>query len=108
MLPTVETTSVSKSRALFTAGTLSVERSERGEAVLGGQIFNDFWQSQKGWVRRLMAPPLTPAKDADVAAVTRIRVEEISLTRLSRTPGRKVIPLTDAQAKEIKRLALGE
>ena len=101
-MPTAETTP----RSLFRPVPPQAERSEKSERPLGRQIFTGRWLSQRMWVRRLMTPPLTAEKDADVAAVsvTTISPEEITLAKVSRTPGRVIVPLTDEQAEQIKRI----
>lgn len=106
-MPPAETTQAFSGPNAFTAPPESTERSERNKRARTRQTFSNVWQSQKDWVRLLITPPLT-VKDGDVAAVTKIKVEEISLRRLSRTPGRVVISVTDEQAAEIKRMAQGD
>ncbi len=106
-MPTAETTP----RSLFGPVAPPAEHSEKSERPLGRQVFTGGrWLSQKRWVRRLMAPPLRADEDADVAAVavTKIKADEITLAKVSRTPGRVVIPLTDEQAEQIKRISQGD
>ena len=71
-------------------------------------LLKDAWNTQSKVVRMLLAPPLSPVEDADVAAVTKIKHDEVTLARISRNPGRVVISLTDAQAEQIKRVVEDE
>lgn len=66
------------------------------------------WNTQSKVAQKMLAPPLSPAEDVDVAAVTKIKHDEVTLARISRTPGRVVISLTDAQAEQIKRVVEDE
>jgi len=103
-MPTPEPTLTPSDRGLFHSVRVPAERDENRERLFGWRGFTHAWESQFQWVRKLVAPPLSSA-DVDVAAVTRIRASEITLAKLSRTPGRVVISLTDEQAEQIKRIA---
>lgn len=103
-MPTAEPTLASSDRGLFRSVQVPAERDENRDRLFGWRGITHAWESQVQWVRQLVAPPLS-GMDADVAAVTRIRATEITLAKLSRTPGRVVISLTDEQAEQIKRTA---
>jgi hypothetical protein len=103
-MPIAEPTLAPNSHEPFRSTLVPAERDEKRDQLFGRRDVMDAWQSQVQWVRQLVAPPLFDS-DADVAAVTRIRASEITLARLSRTPGRVVISLTDDLAEQIKRVA---
>jgi hypothetical protein len=106
-MPTAETTPAFTDRGLFRSAGLPAESIERSDRLFGWRGLTKAWQSQNFSVRRLLAPPLS-ATDADVAAVTKIRHDEVTLARVSRTPGRVVISLSDEQAEQIKRITEGD
>lgn len=103
-MSTAEPTLAPCDRGLFRSVRAPAERDENHARLFGWRGFTPAWESQVQWVRQLVAPPLS-GTDADVAAVTRIRATEITLAKLSRTPGRVVISVTDEQAEQIKRTA---
>ena len=104
---TAETTPAFTDRVSFGSVGLPAESTERDDGLFGWRGLSKAWQSQTLSVRRLLAPPLS-AKDADVAAVTKIKQDEVTLARVSRTPGRVVIALSDEQAQQIKRVTEGD
>lgn len=107
-MPYAESTLQPTEQGLSRPSQLPVEPDESGDRLFGRRNFRAGWLSQNSWVRRLLAPPLSGSDDADVAAVTKIKANEITLDRMSRTPGRVIIPLTDQQAEQIKRISQGD
>ena len=89
-MPTVEST-----QPLPGTGVIA-EPGEVGVDLFGSRQQTNAWQSQTPWVSKLLAPPAI----AEVPP-TVLSSGEVSLEKVSLTPGPVVLEVSDAEAKHI-------
>lgn len=77
-----------------------VEPGQVGTYIFGRRrVESNFWQPQDRWLSQILAPP--QSEEQEEAGPTLLASSEVSMERVSLTPGLAVIELTDDEAQQI-------